>query len=160
MDLDILRLIYFLILKRRAFALFSLVDRSLTWYCQLRFASIFTPRCSPSNFFCSVLKITISGFFMNCLAYWYWYGPQFYNWLPVFLEKAQTTGTNKNFIICCRYFSSCYLFVSLCHFSHYVFALPITRCRLFNIFLFFIVWALRVVVVSWIQKTQEEWFTS
>ena len=48
----------------------------------------------------------------NCLGYRYRYGPKFYNWLPVFLEKAQTTGTNQNFIIRCRYFSYCYLFVS------------------------------------------------
>ena len=81
MDLNILRLTYFLILKRRAFALFSLVDRSLTWYYKLRFVSIYTPRYlilsvgynllphnvifkSPSNFFCLDLKIIISVFFM------------------------------------------------------------------------------------------------
>ena len=57
-------------------------------------------------------------FFTNCLAYWYRYEPKFYNWLPVFLEKEQTTGTNQNFIIRCRYFSCCYLFVSLWYFSH------------------------------------------
>ena len=74
MDLNILRLTYFLILKRTAFALFILLDRSLTSYCQLRFVSIFTPRYvtlsvgnsllpynfifkSPSNFFCLDLKI-------------------------------------------------------------------------------------------------------
>ena len=68
------------ILKRSAFALFSLIDRSLTWYCQLRFVSIFTPRYltlpvrysllphnfifkSPSSFFCLDLKIIISVFF-------------------------------------------------------------------------------------------------
>ena len=56
-------------------------------------------------------------FILNCLAYWYRYRPKFYNWLPVFLEKVQTTGTNQNFIICCRYFSCCYLFVSLWHCS-------------------------------------------
>ena len=61
-------------------ALFSLLESPLTWYCQLRFASIFTPRYltlsvgysflplnfsfkSPSNFFCLYLKITISVFF-------------------------------------------------------------------------------------------------
>ena len=54
----------------------------------------------------------------NCLAYRYWYGPKFYNWLPVLLEKVKTTGTNKNFIIRYRYFSCCYLFVSLSDFSH------------------------------------------
>ena len=80
MDLNILRLTYFLILKRRAFALFSLVDRLLRCYYQLRFVSIFTPRYlthsvgynllpqnfifkSPSNLFCLDLKITISDFF-------------------------------------------------------------------------------------------------
>ena len=80
MELDIFRLTYFLILKRRALALFSLMERSLTWYCQLRFASIFTPKYltlsvgysllshnlifkSPSNFFCLDLKITILVFF-------------------------------------------------------------------------------------------------
>ena len=67
-------------MKRRALALFSLMERSLTWYCQLRFVSIFTPKYltlsvgysllphnlifkSPSNFFCLDLKITISVFF-------------------------------------------------------------------------------------------------
>ena len=54
-----LRLIYFLILKRSTFALFSLMDRSLTWSYQLRFVSIFTPtyltplvgyRLLPHNF--------------------------------------------------------------------------------------------------------------
>ena len=79
MDLNILRLTYFLILKRRALALFTLMERSLTWYCQLRFVSVFTPKYltlsvgysllphnlifkSPSNFFCLDLKITISVF--------------------------------------------------------------------------------------------------
>ena len=69
-----------IILKRSAFALFSLMDRSLRWYCQLRFVSIFTPTYltlsvgysllphnsifkSPSSFFCLDLKITISVFF-------------------------------------------------------------------------------------------------
>ena len=73
----ILRLTYFLILKRRALTLFSLMERSLTWYWQLRFVSIFTSRYltlsvgyrllphnlifeSPSNFFYLDLKITIS----------------------------------------------------------------------------------------------------
>ena len=36
-----------------------------------------------------------------------------FSWLPVFLEKVHTTGTNQSFIMCCRYFSYCYLFVSL-----------------------------------------------
>ena len=54
----------------------------------------------------------------NCLAYRYRYGPKFYNWLPLFLEKVKTTGTNKNFIVRCRCFSCCYLFVSLRDFSH------------------------------------------
>ena len=54
----------------------------------------------------------------NCLAYRYRYQPTFYNSLPVFLEKAQATRTNQNFIIRCRYFSCCYLFVSLWHCSH------------------------------------------
>ena len=69
-----MQLTYFLILKRTALALFSLTERSLTWYCQLRFVSIFTPRYftlsvgysllplnfifkSPSNFFCLDLNI-------------------------------------------------------------------------------------------------------
>ena len=66
-------------MERRALALFSLMERSLTWHCQLRFVSIFTPWYltislrysllpynfivkSPSNFFCLDLKITISVF--------------------------------------------------------------------------------------------------
>ena len=53
----------------------------------------------------------------NSLAYRYQYRPKFFNWLPVFLEKAQTTGTNLNLFIRCRYFS-CYLFVSLWLCSH------------------------------------------
>ena len=44
MDLNILGLTYFLILKRRVLALFSLRERSLTWCCQVGFVSIFTPR--------------------------------------------------------------------------------------------------------------------
>ena len=81
MDLNISRLKYFLILKKRKFALFSLMERSLTWYCQLRFISIFTSRYLTSsvghnllphdfifkshwNFFCLDLEITISVFFM------------------------------------------------------------------------------------------------
>ena len=80
MDLNILRLTYFLILKGRALALFNLMERSLMWFCQLRFVSTFTPKNltlsvvygllphnlifkSPSNFFCLELKITISVFF-------------------------------------------------------------------------------------------------
>ena len=81
MDLIILRLTYFLILKRRALALFSLMKRSLTWYCcQLSFVSVFTPKYltlsvgysllpqnlifkSPSIFFCLDLKIIFSVFF-------------------------------------------------------------------------------------------------
>ena len=79
MDLNILRLAYFLILKIIALALFSLMEGSLTCYYQLRFVSIFTPKYltlsvgysplpynlifkSPSNFFCLDLKITISVF--------------------------------------------------------------------------------------------------
>ena len=54
--------------------------------------------------------------FSNCLAYWYWCRPKFYNWLPVFLEK--TTGMKQTFIIHCWYFSCYYLFVSLWHCSH------------------------------------------
>ena len=57
-------------------------------------------------------------FLTNYLANRYRYGLKFYNWLPVFLEKEQTTSTNQNFIIRCRYFSCCYLFVSLWYFSH------------------------------------------
>ena len=69
MDLNILQLTYFLILKRRSLPLFSLTERSLTSYCHLRFVSVFSPRSltlsvgynllplnfifkSPSNFFC------------------------------------------------------------------------------------------------------------
>ena len=80
MDLNILGLKYFLNLKRRALALFNLMARSLTWCCQVRFISIFTPRYlklsvgygllphnfifkSPSSFFRLDLKITISVFF-------------------------------------------------------------------------------------------------
>ena len=73
MDLNILGLTYLLILKRRALALFSLMERSFTWCCQVRFASIFTPRYltlsvgysfkSTSSFCCLDLKITISVFF-------------------------------------------------------------------------------------------------
>ena len=76
----------------------------------------------------------------NCLAYRYL--PKFYNWLLVSLEKAQTTGTNQNFIIHCQYFSCCYLFVSLWH----VFLLPV-KWWWFNIFLFFVLWGLRVVML-------------
>ena len=83
MDLNIVRLTYFLILKRRTFALFShgdIMETSLTRYCQLNFVSIFTPRYLTlsvgysllphnfifkllSNFFCLNLKIAISIFF-------------------------------------------------------------------------------------------------
>ena len=80
MDLNILRLTYLLILKRSTFSIFSLINRSLTWYCQLRVLSIFKPRYltlsvgysllphtfiskSHSNFFYLDLKITISVFF-------------------------------------------------------------------------------------------------
>ena len=79
MDLNILGLTYFLILKRRALALFSLMERSLTGCCQVRFVSIFTPKYltlsvgysllphnfifkSHSSFFCLDLKINISVF--------------------------------------------------------------------------------------------------
>ena len=44
MDHNILKRTCFLIFKRRASALFSLMEISLTWYWQLRFASIFTPK--------------------------------------------------------------------------------------------------------------------
>ena len=70
---------YFLILKRRGLALFSLMERSLTGCCQVRFLLIFAPRYltlsvgysllphnfifkSPSSLFCLDLKITISVF--------------------------------------------------------------------------------------------------
>ena len=79
MDRNILRLTNFLILERSALALFSLIERSLTSHCQLRFVPIFTPKYltlsvgysllphnlifkSPSNFFYLDLKITISVF--------------------------------------------------------------------------------------------------
>ena len=78
--LIILTLTYFLILKRRELALFSLMERLLIRCCKLRFVSIFMPRYltlsvghsllphrlifkSLSNFFCLDLKITISVFF-------------------------------------------------------------------------------------------------
>ena len=82
---------------------------------------------------------------MNCLAYWYQYQPKFYNWLLLFLEKAQTTGTKQNFIICCQYFS-CYLFVSLWHCCHMSLSYLLSHDGL--IFLFFVLWGLRFVVVS------------
>ena len=80
MNLNILGLTYFLILKRRALALFSLMERSFKWCCQVRFVSIFTPSYlalsvrysllphnfifkSLSSFFCLDLKIIISVFF-------------------------------------------------------------------------------------------------
>ena len=44
MDLNVLGLTDFQILKKRALALFSLMERSLTWCCQVGFVSIFTPR--------------------------------------------------------------------------------------------------------------------
>ena len=53
----------------------------------------------------------------NFLAYRYRYRPTFYNWLPVFFQKVQTTSMNQN-IIRCLYFSCCYLFVSLLYCSH------------------------------------------
>ena len=79
-DFKVLRLIYFLIQERKALTLFSLLEISLTGYCQLRFVSVFTSRYltllvgysllphnliykSPSSFFCLDLKITISVFF-------------------------------------------------------------------------------------------------
>ena len=80
MDLNSLRPTEFLILKRRALALFSLIEGSLTWCCQVRFILVFTPRYltllvgyslllhnfilkSPSIFICLNLRITISAFF-------------------------------------------------------------------------------------------------
>ena len=66
----------------------------------------------------------------------------FANWLPVFLEKAQTTGTNQNCIIRCRYFSCCYLFVFLWHFSRMCLC---PTYRFMVIFIFFVVWGPRVV---------------
>ena len=76
MDLSILRLKYFLILKRRPLALFRLMERSLTLCSQVRFVSTFTPRYlklsvrysllthnfifkSPSIFFCLDLRQTL-----------------------------------------------------------------------------------------------------
>ena len=46
------------------------------------------------------------------LTYRYRYQSKFYHWLPVFLEKAQTTGMNKNLLFVAG-MSCCYLFVSL-----------------------------------------------
>ena len=86
MDLNFLRQTCFLILKRRALAAFSLIEKLLTWYCQLRFVSIFTPRYlihsvghsllphnlilkSPSNFFYLDLKITILFYFFYILIF-------------------------------------------------------------------------------------------
>ena len=76
MGLNILRLTCFLILNKRALALFSLMESTPTLFCQLRFVSNFTPgyftlpvRYSllthtfvfklPSNFFWLEIKITI-----------------------------------------------------------------------------------------------------
>ena len=39
MDLDILRLTHFLIFKRRTWTLFILMERSLRWYCQVRYSN-------------------------------------------------------------------------------------------------------------------------
>ena len=80
---------------------------------------LLTRRCSewkssPKNVWKGFLtirkRLSKDEFFTNCLAYRY--RPNFFNWMPVFLEKVQTTGTNQNFIRF-RYFSCCYLFVSL-----------------------------------------------
>ena len=104
--------------------------------------------------------ILYSVLYTNCLAYRHWYQPKFFNWLPVFLEKAaQTTGMNQDLIIRCQFFSCCYLFVSLWHCSH-ISVLPI-EWWWFNIFLFFVLWGLRVVVVSYkIQKAKGKRLTS
>ena len=80
----------------------------------------------------------------NCLTYQYWYQPKFYNWLPVFPEKAQTTGTNQSFIIHCSCFSCCYLFVSLWHCSHMSLSYLSSDDGL--IFLFFVLWGLGLLL--------------
>ena len=55
MELNILRLTYFLILKRRTLALFSLIERSLTWYCEVSFTSTFTTRYLKLSVGCLLL---------------------------------------------------------------------------------------------------------
>ena len=50
-------------------------------------------------------------------------GKIYYNVINFFklfqaFQKAQITGTNQDFIIRCRYFSCCYLFISLWNFSN------------------------------------------
>ena len=89
-----------------------------------------------------------------CLAYRYWYRPKFFNCLLVFLEKAQTTHTNQNFIICCWYFSCCYLFVSQQHCSHM--SLSYLSSDYGLIFSFFVLWnLLRVVLLCLKSKKQK-----
>ena len=71
--------------------------------------------------------------------YRYRYDQHFIIGCRYFLKKRwlyQTAGSNQNFIIRCRYFS-CYLFITLQHFSHK--SLPYLWDDGLNIFLFFIV---------------------
>ena len=79
MDLSILRLTYFLILKRRALALYSSMERSLTWYCQVRFVSILTPKyltllvgysLLPYNFILIHLQVSFKDYNFSFFIKW------------------------------------------------------------------------------------------
>ena len=71
MDLNILRLMYFLILKRRALALFILMERSLTWCCQVSFVSILTPRYLTLSVGYSFLPYNL--IFKSTAVYFAWF---------------------------------------------------------------------------------------
>ena len=118
MDLNISGLTYFLILKRRALALFSLTERSLTWWCQVRFLSNFTFRYltlsvgysllphnfifkSPSGFFCLDLKITVSVFFTLSQI--------------LFAFNQLTTCFESAWLVCSVFWLSYYDIIDQCH---------------------------------------------
>ena len=58
----------------------------------------------------------------HCLAYRYRYQPKFYNWVPVFLEKAQTTGMKENLFVAGIFLVVIFLFlcdiVAICLLSY------------------------------------------
>ena len=74
-----------------------------------------------SRYFFIIFQLVFAYFYFIYLSYRYRNGPRFYNWVPVFLEKAQAASNYHHkpkfyysLTLCFFLWSFC----SFCHFSH------------------------------------------
>ena len=68
------------------------------------------------RFFKKATKVyEVMFFYTNCLAYRYRYGSEFYNWLPVFLKKAQVVSNYRCKSTILYSLPVFFLFLSFCY---------------------------------------------